>query len=82
MKPNHPEIGHQLKAGELQVGSIVVLTKPGRPAVTVWVREVTEHYVHFTAAEIHTEFLATRIGDRVTDDVGSDLAMFKYLGKP
>jgi hypothetical protein len=82
MKPDHPEVGRELKASELQVGSIVVLVKTGRPGFTVWVREVAEHYVHFTAGEIRTEFLAKRVGDRVTDDANSELTMYQFLGKP
>jgi len=83
IRPDHPEIGRELRVEDLKPPVIVVLQKEGRALATLWVVHVTEHFVTFHAGEIKVTFFATRLPDgRITDDSGLEMAMYEYLGKP
>jgi len=84
----HPEIGRELKVSELQPPVVVILWKANRPTTyaTLWVRRITPEFVHFGGNDGLTEyhFLAERTGpdrEQITDDSGTEMKMFEYLGK-
>jgi hypothetical protein len=83
-KPNHPEIGRELKVSDLHKGQIAWLQKEGRPSVvSAWVVSISPDFVGFYAGEIGMEFLARRTpDDGITDDSNIPMAMYSYLGKP
>jgi hypothetical protein len=83
------EIGRELRVSELEPRTIVFLHKVGTNiAVTMWVVEIGDVYVHFHAGAAKlapTEFYAVRCGDNleeVTDDAHNRLKIFEYLGEP
>lgn len=81
-KPNHPEIGRELLAADLRRGMIVWLQK-GPTLVTLWVMEAASRWVRFYAGETRTIFDARVLPNgRITDDAGSELTVYLYMGKP
>jgi hypothetical protein len=84
IKPNHPEIGRELLAGELRRGMIVWLQKEGRSAIaTMWVTGISAETVEFYAGVTNIHFLARRLPDgHIYDDTGNPMAIYLYLGKP
>lgn len=83
---NNPEVGRELKVSELKPQTIVVIHKQARNFLaTMWVVEVLPGYVEFAAGELKTLFFARRCGaglEDITDDVGSPLKIYEYLGEP
>ena len=83
-KPNHPEIGRELLAGELRERQIVWLQKEGRGVTaSLWAMRITPGYIEFFAGQTKTYFLARRLPDgHITDDSGAAMAIYEYLGEP
>jgi len=88
-KPQHPEIGRELKATELKPPQIVWVHKMGgqfgNTCATMWAVEVLEHCVVFYAGEPKIALLAKRIGPDltgITDDSNATMRIYEYLGKP
>jgi hypothetical protein len=81
---SHPEIGRELRVSELVPRTIVILHK-GQTLATLWVVEVLQEFVHFRAGAVNTEFIALRCGpdlEGVTDNTGSPMKLYEYLGEP
>jgi hypothetical protein len=78
------EVGRELKASELQVKTVVWVTKQGRDAmVTMWVREVGPTFVRLYAGATKTFLLLVRAGpdrDEVEDDDHIPMTLYEYLG--
>jgi hypothetical protein len=85
MESPHSEIGRELRVSELQPRTIVSLHKVGTNlAVTMWVVEIGDVYVHFRAGAVKTEFLALRCGadlEEICDDTHARIKVFEYLGE-
>lgn len=83
LRPDHPEVGLELKVSELQPKTIIWLQKPARPVASVWVLEIFTHSVWFRAGAVGLDFLAQRTGpdlEQITDDSGLPMKMYAYLG--
>ena len=83
VKPEHPEIGRELKVSELEPRTVVVLERPESRAATVWVLLVQPEYVVFRLSVISAHFVARRCGpdlEQITDDTGRVLHIHEYLG--
>jgi hypothetical protein len=78
-----PEVGRPLLAGDLVVGSVVVVGREDRRhMVTVWVAEVSSAHVMFHAGVIRTALIVERREDgTLVDDTGRRLLVFEYLGE-
>lgn len=78
------EIGRELKVSELKIDTVVVVSKEGRPAATMWVLTVTERLVLFRAGEIGMILILTRCGadlEQVQDDDRIPMQIREYLGE-
>ena len=78
------EIGRELKVGELKPDTVVVVSKEGRPAATMWVLSVTERQVIFGAGQVGMILILTRCGpdlEQVEDEDRIPMKIREYLGK-
>jgi hypothetical protein len=76
------EIGRELKANELKVKTIVVLSKVGRPSATYWVSGIGQDYVMFYAGLLNMTLIAyLREDGTLADDSGIQLHVYEYLGE-
>jgi hypothetical protein len=83
-RPDHPEIGRELRVSELVPRRIVILHK-GQTLATLWVVEVLEDWVAFRAGKTDTGFIARRCGpdlEGITDNTGAPMKVYEYLGEP
>lgn len=88
-KPEHPEIGRELRVSELTPPQIVWVRKlggaHGDSCTTMWVETVTEGHVLFLAGVGRTVLLVRRFGenrDSITDDSNATMRIYEYLGAP
>ena len=78
------EIGRELKVSELEVGTVVVVSKAGRPfQITMWVRRLTDTAVFLYAGEVGLRLVLVRCGDardQVEDEDHLPMKFNEYLG--
>lgn len=76
------EIGRELKVSELKTDTIVVLAQEDRSIeFTVWVLDITEHFVIFKDDAVGVTIFAEILpDDTLTDDSGAKIVIFQYLG--
>src|SRR5262249_31628542 len=79
----HGEVGRELKASELEPGTVVVVTKEGRKtAMTLWIKEVGQVGIVCYLGELNLYSVFSRMGrdrEELHDDNGR-LHVFQYLG--
>jgi hypothetical protein len=82
MMPGQEEIGRELGVNELVPMTVYVLTKPGRPAATMWFWGRANESVMFYAGVSKTAlFLDLREDGSMADDSGIQIKVYEYLGK-
>jgi hypothetical protein len=76
------EWGRKLKASELEVRTVVILSRDGLFGVTAWVKAVNHDGVLFLANAIRTHLLLQRLADEtLVDDTGKQVRVFEYKGE-
>lgn len=77
------EMGRELKANELTVKMVVIISREDRPVkITTWVREVGQDYVMFYSGEVKTAFITyIREDGELIDDTGKRIIVNEFLGK-
>jgi hypothetical protein len=76
----HNEMGRELKASELQVGTVVIITKEGRNgATTQWVKDISDQGVIFYAGVLNLYSLFFCVGEELHDE-DARLHVYQYLG--
>jgi len=78
------EIGRELKANELKVETVVVLSREDRPslAYTAWVDGIGQDGVSFWSGIAKTQFIAfLREDGELVDDTGKRIIVNEYLGE-
>jgi len=84
MDPKNPkdEMGRELKASELQVKTVVILSRDGLRGVTAWVSMVGADFAAFEMGEIKTTLILRRLADEtLVDDTDRQVRVFEYLGE-
>lgn len=82
--PVHPEIGRELKASELQEGTVIIGIKDcgHNHAATIWVIKVMPAYVILYAGEVGLNVVLVRTPeDTLVDDTGAQVHTYEYLGE-
>lgn len=77
------EIGRELKANELKVKTVVVVSREDNPsAYTTWVREIGQDCVVFWSGVANTYFIVyLREDGELVDDTGKRIIVNEYLGE-
>jgi hypothetical protein len=80
------EIGRELKASELRIHSVVVITPPGHPEIgmTMWVRSIEPDFKlveFYSAVKKWSVINLIQPDDTIQDDQGRTVRVFEYLGK-
>ena len=81
-RSNAEEMGRELKASELQDGTVVILSRDGLTGFTAWVELRILDIVVFGMGEIKTTLILRRLADEtLIDDTQKQVHVFEYLGE-
>jgi hypothetical protein len=76
------EWGRELKASELQVKTIVILSRDGLRGITAWVTETEGAFVHFHMGKVNTTLALMKVDNgALIDDTLEPVRVFEYKGE-
>jgi hypothetical protein len=83
MSNDAAEWGRELKASELQIKTVVILSRDGLRGVTAWVTNTSGVFAHFTMGEIKTTLALMKVAehDTLIDDTLEPVRVFEYKGE-
>ena len=75
------EWGRELQVSELRENTVVIVAKEAvNVAMTMWCVFIMDEFIAFAMLDAGMGFIATREGESITDDAGSKLHVYEFLG--